>query len=95
MKPTSKTIATALIAGAFAVAMQSAEAFFLSPHGYCNFGPWNMSRFGMRNRGGAPYGGFPFQSHGMTYHHPTIPVPVNFHGHAPYHPAAPAQSPAK
>ncbi len=68
MKLVSKAIAAALIAGASALPMQSANAFFMTPDGYGSFGPWNMSEFGMSNRnrgggyhgggyGGAPYGG--------------------------------------
>nr|VFJ55614.1 MAG: hypothetical protein BECKFM1743C_GA0114222_101612 [Candidatus Kentron sp. FM]VFJ74215.1 MAG: hypothetical protein BECKFM1743A_GA0114220_107651 [Candidatus Kentron sp. FM]VFK12825.1 MAG: hypothetical protein BECKFM1743B_GA0114221_102562 [Candidatus Kentron sp. FM] len=56
MKLVSKTIAAALIAGASALPMQSANAFWMTPDGYGSFGPWNWSEYGMSNRGG-PWGG--------------------------------------
>jgi len=52
MKLLSKTIAATLIAGASVLSAQSANAFFMTPDGSSNFGPWNMSEFGMSNRGG-------------------------------------------
>lgn len=68
MKLVSKTIAAALIAGASALPMQSANAFWMTPDGYGSFGPWNWSEYGMSNRGGpwgGPYGG---GYHGGGYH---------------------------
>ncbi|NNJ85002.1 MAG: hypothetical protein HKP13_08735 [Gammaproteobacteria bacterium] len=56
MKLVSKTIAAALIVGASALPMQSANAFWMTPDGYGSFGPWNWSEYGMSNRGG-PWGG--------------------------------------
>nr|VFK42949.1 MAG: hypothetical protein BECKSD772F_GA0070984_11331 [Candidatus Kentron sp. SD]VFK48509.1 MAG: hypothetical protein BECKSD772E_GA0070983_11287 [Candidatus Kentron sp. SD]VFK80371.1 MAG: hypothetical protein BECKSD772D_GA0070982_11078 [Candidatus Kentron sp. SD] len=98
MKLVSKTIATALIVGASALPMQSANAFFMSPDGHGNFGPWNMSEFGMSNRGGGPwgggygggYGGYGGYGggHGGYGGAPYGGFPSHGYG-APYHPAAP------
>nr|VFK21520.1 MAG: hypothetical protein BECKLFY1418C_GA0070996_10957 [Candidatus Kentron sp. LFY] len=56
MKLVSKTLAAALIAGASALTMQAANAFWMTPDGYGSFGPWNWGEHGMSNRGG-PWGG--------------------------------------
>nr|VFJ87521.1 MAG: hypothetical protein BECKH772A_GA0070896_1000412 [Candidatus Kentron sp. H]VFJ89315.1 MAG: hypothetical protein BECKH772B_GA0070898_1000412 [Candidatus Kentron sp. H]VFJ95899.1 MAG: hypothetical protein BECKH772C_GA0070978_1000412 [Candidatus Kentron sp. H] len=106
MKLLSRTIAAALIAGASALPMQSANAFWMTPDGYGSFGPWNWSEYGMSNRGGpwgggygggygAPYGGGYGAPYGGGYGAPYAHG-FPFYGYgAPYYPAAPAQAPAQ
>ena len=104
MKLVSKTIAAALIAGASALPMQSANAFWMTPDGYGSFGPWNWSEYGMSNRGG-PWGGGGYGGggYGGGYHGAPYGggwgAPYGggfpFYGYGPQYYPAPAQAPAK
>nr|VFJ63018.1 MAG: hypothetical protein BECKFW1821C_GA0114237_100373 [Candidatus Kentron sp. FW] len=100
MKLVSKTLAAALIAGASALPMQAANAFFMTPDGYGSFGPWNWSEYGMSNRGGGwggggYYGGTPYgyggyrggYPYGGGYGHPYGYAPYGYGFPAPAHPA--------